>query len=173
MRWLWIIGGGVAAAAAMFIAWAVADRFRLADRVAGYDRCEAAAGDMTAALTDCPAMLMTRVDAARRADVCEGALHSGDVYTIRASCPAEVKLMVARRDAALSDLYDARAQIADLTNDRNAAIARAEGRAITFTKRIEANDRIIAAAPRTADGGVRCDAECLRRLAGERAGSGR
>lgn len=173
MRWLWVIGGGMVAAAAMFIAWAVADRFRLADRVDRYEACEKAAGDAAAALTDCPPMLMARVDAARRADVCEAALHSTDLYSIRASCGAGIKLVVAQRDAAVGDLADARRQIADLTTDRDAAIARAEGRATTFTKRIEANDRTIAAAPRTADGGVRCDAECLRRLSGERAGTSR
>ena len=171
--WPRFIGLVALAAACGFIAWAVADRFRLADQLERYEACEKAAGDAAAALTDCPPLLMARVDAARRADVCEAALHSTDLYSIRASCGAGIKLVVAQRDASVGDLADARRQLADLTNDRDAAIARAEGRATTFTKRIEANDRTIAAAPRTADGGVRCDAECLRRLAGERTGTSR
>jgi regulator of protease activity HflC (stomatin/prohibitin superfamily) len=77
---------------------------------------------------------------------------------------------VKRRGALLvgaeANLADARRQIAEAERRTTAAIARAEARGETQSRRADDARSAIDAAPLGADGLLSCDAQCLRRLAG-------
>jgi hypothetical protein len=78
-----------------------------------------------------------------------------------------VKRQHAALTAATTDLANVRADLKSERESRAAAIASAEQRAATTARRIAGNEQAIESAPRHDDGRVRCDAECLRRLAGD------
>lgn len=153
------------------LAWLVADRQHLAKVTHRYEQCSAAAGTAAANVAGCDAVVRDRIETARRADACEAAIKVGDAYSIQMACGAEVKRTHADLIAARGSLADANAQLALAGADRDAAVQRAEARAAIISTRKTDNARTIDAAPRRADGLVRCDARCLRSLAGE-AGKG-
>ncbi len=169
MTILRIAGWALVVAALAFVAWAVIDRFDLADRITGYEACASAADKPDAPLTACDAKVAARVEAARRADACDAAIGAADLYVVRATCTANVKTLAADRDAARSDLADTRHQLDAADRDRDAAVTRAEARRTTHTTRTTKNDHVIAAAPLGVDGRSHCDAACLRALAGDAA----
>lgn len=160
-----IAGGVVAAAIAAWLIWAVNDRYKLAGEVRQHQACLAAVAKPDVPLTACAPAIAEQVDRARLAAGCDDALHRGGVVAIRALCSAEVKTIVADRDAKAGNLDDANRQIREAQARQDAAVSRAEARALSTAERKAANDRTIQSAPRTADGSVRCDAECLRALA--------
>ncbi len=145
----------------------VADRIHLKKMVTRYQQCSAAAKSDTASVAGCDADIAARVTAARQAAECEAALKLGDLYAIRATCGAQGKRVQAELTAAQVELGDARQQLRVALADRDQAVSRAEARATTHASRTAQNDRTIDAAPRGANGLLRCDADCLRSLAGE------
>lgn len=168
MSWLTALRYGVPAATAAFLIWATFDRFNQAAQVDRYERCEKAAGTPDQPTGECPALIASRIAASRRALECETAIGKRDLYAIRATCGEQVKRVVAQLGAAESNLAAAQQDLKTERASRADAIARAELRAKTQANRTADNDRTIKAAPRTDDGRVRCDAECVRRLAGDR-----
>lgn len=171
MFWLRLAGGFALA----FLIWAAFDRFEQKREVARYGRCTAAiAKPATPGLIEsCDAAVAREIDAARKARACEAALKGNDLYAIRASCGAEAKRVHAERDAARSNETDLKSQLADADRRIEQAIGRAEARGAARATREQDNARAIESAPRGADGRVRCDAECLRRIAGDAAPAGR
>jgi hypothetical protein len=167
MSWLTVLRYGVPAAIAAFLIWATIDRFNQAAKVDRHERCEKAAGTADKPTGDCTAAIAARIAAARRALECEAAIGRRDLYAIRATCGAQAKRAVAQLDAAESSLASVQQDLKTERATRADAIARAEMRATTLANRTADNDRTIKAAPRTDDGRVRCDAECVRRLAGD------
>lgn len=163
------LGGGILAAiAAAYIAWVVHDHARLAALDNVHRACVAAVKVDTGDLTKCDPAIAAPVQAARQAAACEAALGAKplNLYTIRAVCGEQVKRVEADRDVQVANLADANAQLATAATDRDGAVLRAEARATSNATRKAANDQTIQSAPRTADGRVHCDAECLRKLAG-------
>lgn len=169
MNWLRIGGGVLGLIAIGSLLWIVADHKRLVAVEKAQKACIAgvkAKGD-AGDISSCPAEIAARIETARRADACEAALQGANLSAVRAVCGLQVKRLQAERDAAAANLADTAGQLAGAKADRDAAVLRAEARATTTATRKAANDRTIETAPRTADGNVHCDAECLRRLAGD------
>ncbi|MEO7691269.1 MAG: hypothetical protein ABIS51_18440 [Sphingomonas sp.] len=165
LRLAGVLGGiGVAVAALIWITTTI-DK---AHQVDAFRACSKAAGSPSAALDACDKTIRPIVEAARRADLCETALSAKPVnlYAVRIACSEQVKRIAADRDVQLANIADANAQLATARSDTAAAIERAEARATSNATRKAANDQVIETAPRTADGRVRCDAECLRKLTG-------
>jgi hypothetical protein len=163
--------GIIAGSLAIFgIAWAVQDRFRLAEIVHQAERCEKASTSETASVVDCTPPMRVQVEQARQARQCDRALAQKDrakaLFEIRAVCTANVLVEVAARSAAEGNLADARATIATVTAGQTAAVERAEARALSLSQQRTKADAAVASAPRLANGLARCDADCLRRLAG-------
>lgn len=155
------IAGGAA------LAWLVVDHRRLAAVEDDVVACEAAAKRTDRPIEACGKATRAAIETARRATACDAALELDDLYVIRASCAAPVKRVQAERDAARSEAAGLLGQLHAADRERDAAIVRAEARANTASQRKAANDHVLEGAPRGADGRVRCDAECLRRLSGE------
>ncbi|MDF7776890.1 hypothetical protein P1X14_16655 [Sphingomonas sp. AOB5] len=169
--WLKALKIGLPALIGMFLIWAVVDRFDQAGKVRELtlqrDNCIAVAEGKPGVPEVCPAQIAVHIRASARAAICEQALAGRDLYAIRAACSEQVKRAVAERDAAIAERADLRTQLAQADARTADAVARAEKRATTTATRKADNDRTISTAPRTADGLVRCDADCLRRLSGE------
>lgn len=159
--------GGIGAAVAAFI-W-ITTTIDKAHQVDAFRACSKAAASPTAPLDACDKTIRPIVETARNAAACEAALGAKpiDLYAVRITCSEQVKKVEADRDVQLANLADAEAQLATATADSAAAVERAEKRATSNVTRKAANDQIIETAPRTADGHVHCDAECLHRLAGD------
>jgi len=128
--------------------------------------CTAAAGDEREPLKGCPETISAAIEAQRRAAACEAAIAGADLYAERASCGEQVKRRGALLVGAEANLADARRQIAEAERRTTAAIARAEARGETQSRRADDARSAIDAAPLGADGLLSCDAQCLRRLAG-------
>jgi len=152
----------------LVLCWFAQDRFHQAGLVKALtaDRAACAVAAQTAdqPLDKCPAEVAARVTAARRGVVCETALKEGNLYVIRAACPEQAKRLGAELTAAQADLADLRLQIAAASKVTDAAVARAEARGTATARREAENARTIQSAPRSPDGRVRCDADCLRAL---------
>lgn len=166
MSWSLLKAGGIAAAA-LLLAWLVYDRFALSRQVAAFELCTKAAAADTLTTDPCAKPVAERIIAARRAAACDAALTAGNTYAVGASCSGQVKALGARAETALANLSDAQAQLARNDRDRDAAIGRAEARATATATRNTRNAEILTRAPRTADGRVHCDSECVRKLAGQ------
>jgi hypothetical protein len=167
MSWLTVIKYGVPAAIVAFLVWATLDRFDQVEKVERFKACAVAASSASKPVEECPVEIADRVIEARRAAECEAAIGKSDAYAIRATCGEQAKRAIAERDAAQGTLKNVRADLETERRTRGEAIARAETRAATLANRTAENDRTIEAAPRRADGRVHCDAECVRRLAGD------
>lgn len=164
------IGGGIAGLLALVgvLLW-VKSTLEKAAEADAYRACEHAAPSVADPLDRCPKATRARIETARRAEACDAAIGTDasqpDPYLVRVACSAPVKALEARAATAAINEADARSQLA-IANARNdAALARAEARAATTATRKADNDRTLSLAPRTADGRVRCDADCLRQLA--------
>lgn len=161
-----LAGAGVGAAALLFLAWGTFDRFQLAGEVRDHRACAAAVESPSAELGRCDGRIRAVALAARRGQDCEAAIGAGDLYAVRASCGEQVKRLGARLTAAEANAADLTRQLGEERQGRAAAIGRAEQRAAANQSRRTLQDETIRAAPRAADGRLRCDAECLRRLSG-------
>lgn len=162
LGWLKILGTlGIAAA----IAFVVVDwRAKSAD-VAVEKACEVAIGKTGGDVSGCPAVLAKVATAARAAQACDDALASSDGFAVDQTCSTAVKTLVARDSADAASLASALVAEHQADADRDAAISRAEARAQDMDKRVISDAKTIAAAPRNADGTVRCDSQCLRDIA--------
>jgi hypothetical protein len=139
-------------------------------------QCELGARTQSGAIDACSGAVKTLVQEARQARECDAALavyraaaptsaalgQSG--FTIKMSCSEPVKTLVARADADAANLADTKAQLAIAAQTTADAVKRAEARSLNTANRKAADDAVISAQPRTADGNVTCDADCLRRL---------
>lgn len=162
-----LAGAGVGAAALLFLAWGTFDRFQMADEVRGHRACAAAVESPAGELGRCDGRIRAVALAARRGQDCEAAIGDGDLYAVRASCGEQVKRLGARLAAAEAKAADLTQQLGEERQGRAAAIARAEQRAAVDTQRRNDQDDVIRRQPRSPDGRVRCDARCMRELAGD------
>ncbi|MDH7971760.1 hypothetical protein QH494_06150 [Sphingomonas sp. AR_OL41] len=161
-----IAAGIVAVALAGWLIWAVNDRFKLAGEVKQHKACLVAIAKPELPLSPaCEPSIADNVASARQAAGCDGALTAKNIVAIRALCPTSVKTIVADRDAQAGNLVDANQQLDGAKQRLIDAVSRAEARAAGTAKRKASNDRTIQTAPRTADGSMRCDAQCLHDLA--------
>jgi len=173
LSWLKIGGGVLGLVALAALLWAANDRFKQKEKADAARECAAAAADETAPFDELDACLppvKRRVEAARRADVCDDAIGNPLVaearFAVRMSCSEPVKKLVADRDGKAVTIADLKQQLDDLQQDSREAVARAERRAGAAQERSERAKSAIDAAPRGDDGRVRCDAKCLRDLFG-------
>jgi len=132
----------------------------------------------TGAVDACSSAVKTLIQEARQARECDAALAvyrvaaptsaalGQSAFAIKMSCSEPVKTLVARADADAANLADAKAQLANAAQSTADAVKRAESRALNTANRKAADDAVISAQPRTADGNVTCDADCLRHLSG-------
>ena len=165
------LGGGLLGLIALIsLAWLVNDRFvqkALADDARA---CAKAAADLddTAELTRCLPDVAKEIREARQSRLCNGALlpqlRPETRFMMAQACGEGVKRLVAAGDAAAADRDSLTAELGRVRADSAAAIERAERRTQTKNERIAHGQKVIQAAPRDADGDIRCDAECLRRL---------
>lgn len=104
-----------------------------------------------------------------RAKACEDGLARGEAgaFAAQQACGAQVKAVVAARDAARADLAQRDRLVGELKAERKADLARAEARGLSQARRNEDAQAALAAAPRDDRGHVRCDALCLSVLAGD------
>lgn len=161
-----IAGGVVALAVAGWLIWAVSDRYKLAGEVKQHKACLVAIARPELPLSPaCEPAIADKVDRARLADRCDAALKGKAVVAIHDLCSTEVKTIVADRDIQAGNLDDANKQLRGAQQRQDDAVARAEARAVGTAQRKAKNDRTIQTAPRTADGNISCDAQCLRDLA--------
>jgi hypothetical protein len=171
--WIKIVGTALAAAAVAFVLWAAQDRFKQVAAVNKAERCSAAVAKPDKPLVDCPGPIAEAAEQSRRASGCDTALQINaaiatrgtQLVAIRALCSAPVKRLQQQLDVAGHDIEDLSQQVNAAQSRQDAAVSRAEARATSTAQRKAANDRTIQTAPRTADGSVRCDVECLRALA--------
>lgn len=165
--------GALALVALLWAAWsgfgAKADLKALRGDVAA---CTRAAEKQTEPTTRCTEQVAAAIEAARRARQCDLALAAPDrtatLFAIRAACSTAVKAEVAGRTAAEDGQFAAEAQIDRLIADQAKIADRAEARGRAATQRKDAADAAIKSAPPAVGAGTgkRCDAGCLRRLAG-------
>ena len=157
--------GSLALAAAL--AFLVIDwRAKSAD-VAAEKACEKAISAPSGDLSGCPPVIGNAATAARSAKLCDAALLQTPAqggFAIETSCGAGTKERVAQLAAAQAARDAALAAEHQADSDRDAEIARAEGRAHQMDQEVISNARTISAAPRNPDGSVHCDADCLRSL---------
>lgn len=172
MSWL-KLGGGIAGLITLIVVgiWLA----RTIDKARRFDdarACAAAAPSTDKPLDRCDPAIRLRIEQARAGVACEAAIASlngprPDGYALQLVCGEQVKRLHAGLDAARGDLADVNRQLAEARTTTAAAVGRAEARAVLLSDRKAQSDAAIAAAPRTGDGRVSCDAECLRRLAGD------
>lgn len=165
------IGGVIGLALLVSAAWLIRDRFHQKALADDARACAAAASDPEDRqdLKPCLRETAAEIMAARQARVCESALlptlRDETRFLMAQACGAGVKHLVVVGDAAASERDAALAQLAASRADAADAVLRAERRTQTKNERIKHADQTIQAAPRDAAGNVRCDADCLRRLA--------
>ena len=171
MNYVKLFGGLFAALALAAAGWLVKDRFHqkaLADAAAS---CAAAAADPAdeTSLSDCLPQVTIEIKQARQNRVCERALLPSllpeNRFLMQQACGSGVKRLVEVGDAAAQERDSLKGQLTDARAGTAAAVSRAEARAAHQTQRTDDGHKIILAAPRDSAGNVRCDAECLRRLA--------
>jgi len=151
------------------MAWLAQDRFVQKAKADDALACNAAAenGDP---LEHCLPWVRVKLQGERHAQACDAALLPQLRPETRAAaqgfCLAGTKRLIAtndtlaaERDRALKEAGTARVALGE-------AVSRAEARATRSTKRKETADAVLDTAPRGNGGRIRCDADCLRRLAG-------
>lgn len=166
--WLRLASGGIGLAAVAALLWLAQDRFDQRARAQAAKSCARAyaAGDP---LDSCLPDVKAGLTAQRAAAMCDAALladQSGPSrFAAAQSCGAGVKRLIAVADAATAARDDLVDQLAQAAATQTRAVTRAESRADRQTERDTHARQVISAAPRRADGGIACDADCLRRLA--------
>lgn len=170
LSWIKMIGGGVAFAALAALVWLAQDRFHQKSMADAANECDAAAEKGELFLDDCLPNVRNDIQQAQRARQCDISLgreqDEQGRFGIRMSCSAPVKKLYAERDAARSAQAAAEQLLADERARTDAAVTRAEARATQAEKRSSNARTAIEAAPLEPDGLKRCDAECLRNVAG-------
>lgn len=150
------------------LAWLVRDRFEQKYVADAARSCAVAAPTPAAPLETCLPAVRDRIETARRAAACDGALADTVTaqtrFAIRQSCGGGVKRLVASLEAARTDAASMAAQLAEVRADTVTALARAEARSARNQERDTHARAVIAAQPRRGDGGIACDVECLRQL---------
>jgi hypothetical protein len=168
-----LVGGAFGLAMLASAAWLIRDRFHQQDLAQAAAACAVAAGDPNDAkpLDACLPKVAAEIRAARQGRICETSLlpslRPETRFAMAQSCGAGVKRLVAQGDASAADLADARRDLAAARTELTTAVARAEARALRTNERERHGRTVIQAAPRDAGGTIRCNAECLRRLAGD------
>lgn len=172
MGWLQvarIAGFALVGAALASIVWLAFDRFDQKARADRADRCEVAALTATEKTDDCGPNVVARVEADRATIICEAALlpelRAETRFTARQACGPGVLRLIAEGDGMASQIAGLDAQLAKLRADSADAVARAEARGRADQTRRDNAQQLIQAAPRSADGRITCDADCLRKLA--------
>ena len=166
-RILYLVGIIAAIGAVTFL---VLDRFEQKERADAAQACALAADKPDQSISACLPEIRVRVAQARAAGVCQQALlpklTEATRFAAGNSCDsgtkrliAEVDMLNARNAALSSELKRAR-------NASGEAVVRAEKRAAQAQERNDDAQAAIEAAPRGDDGGIECDADCLRRIAG-------
>ena len=164
------IGGLLGLALLASCAWLIKDRFHQKALADDARACAAAAADLgdTADLARCLPDVAKEVREARQSRICNESLlpslRPESRFLMSQACGAGVTRLVADGDASLAKRDALAAELALARADAAAAIERAERRTQTKNERIKHGQQVIQAAPRDAAGGVRCDADCLRRL---------
>ena len=123
-------------------------------QVARKDQCEAfvtSHGKMGKP-DGCSFLMLEVYHRASESDRCDSALIAGNLSP---DCTSPVRLL-------FGDKTDLQAQLKTTVADQVDSIARAEARGKSQATRKLANDRVLLAAPRAADGSIVCDAQCLR-----------
>lgn len=175
-----LIGWAAAIIAAIGLAWGaiamIGDAFDNIHDGKAAKQCELGAQSSSGALDACTGAVKLLVQEARQARQCDAGLavyrsanstpiaKGQAAFSVKMSCSEPVKALVAQVDADAADLVDLKDQIATAATTTADAVKRAEGRAQDTANRKAADDAVISAQPRSADGNVTCDAECLRRL---------
>lgn len=164
-----LAGGALIGVLMGAILWLAFDRFRQKSLADEAGRCEVAALSSDEPLADCGPNVLARVAADRRTIVCEAALLpelSADTrFTARQACGPGVLRLIAIVDSQAAQTASLESLIAKLRADSADALARAEARGRTEQTRRNNAQQLIQAAPRSADGRITCDADCLRGLA--------
>ena len=148
------------------------DRFDQKEKGDAADDCAAVAFKLSGDLDACLPEVRSAVEARRQAEACDTALSTERKlpataqYAIRQTCSAEVKHLLAERDAARSNAADAKRAMEVLQANMDAAVRRAEIRGANVQKRKSDATRAIQSAPVGDDGLVDCDADCLRNIGG-------
>lgn len=165
-------GAAFAALLALFalvgaLVWFVRDH----DRLQGVERralgCEAAVKNGEATTLNCPQAISDAATRAARYLGCDAGLAARNLYAVRADCSAAVKRRDAEATAREADARNLATQLSAARGQLAGALTRAEARATVVLKRTRNAQAAIAAAPRAADGRIRCDDRCLRDLAGD------
>lgn len=124
-------------------------------QVAGFEACELAVKGgpkARAAAEVCPPEIAFADQVARQAKACNLALAGMFEFGIKTSCAEPVKRLYAQAQADAASLASANAQIATATQDRDAAVLRAEARATTQTQRATRAQAVVETAPRDGAG---------------------
>lgn len=136
--------------------------------ITGFETCETSLAnrDPATLALSCSRTVAGLHLTARRSERCDHALDTSDAFAAEAACSAPVKQVIGERDARTRERNTAQVLLAETRRGQAAAIASAEARGRTQTQRTERVQQDLAAAPRTDSGLGRCDADCLRGLAG-------
>jgi len=166
-----LIGGALGLALLATCGWLIKDRFHQKELAEAAATCAVAAADQldAAPLDRCLSRIADEVRAARRERLCERtllpSLRDETRFAMYQSCGSGVKRLVAAMDAASDERGEAQQQLAAARLEMSTAVARAERRTNRSNERESHGRTVIQAAPRGAGGIIRCDAECLLRLA--------
>lgn len=146
------------------------DRFRQKAVADDARACAAAAASLgdDASLARCLPQIRGEVQEARRARLCEAALlpslRPETRFAASQACGGGTKRLIANLDAQGAIADNLKTQLAERGAAELRAVARAEARSAANDERDRRARITIDAAPRGADGSIRCDADCLRRL---------
>jgi hypothetical protein len=154
---LFVIAGAV---------WLIRENDRLAAVEQRGLACEAAVKNGEPTALNCPQVIADAATLADRYRQCDAALKASDAYSVQAACSEQVKSRDAAATALAADLADVKARLAAERAATGAAISRATARATALNRKDRNAQAALAAAPRGADGRIRCDDQCLRALAG-------
>lgn len=132
--------------------------------------CTKAAEKLSEPADGCSEPVRAVIAADRAARQCDIALAASNRdatrFAIQSACSTPVKAEVAARTAAEDGQRQAEAEIDRLIADQATIADRAEARGRAEAQRKDAADAAIQSAPPAVGTGKRCDARCLRRLAG-------
>lgn len=160
---------GVVGAALAALVWLATDRFNQKAVADAAETCEKAAITSANDLGKCGPNVTARIAADRETVVCEGALlpelRDETRFLASQACGPGAKRLIAQGDAQAAEITSLKTALDKVTADTAAAVTRAEERGRAEQTRKNNARQIIDAAPRSADGRIACDADCLRRLA--------
>ena len=160
---------GVVGAALAALVWLAADRFDQKAIADAAEACEKVASAPAGDLGRCGPNITARIAADRATVVCEGALlpelRDETRFLANQACGPGAKRLIAQADAQAAEIASLKTALDKVTADTAAAVTRAEERGRAEQTRKNNARQIIDAAPRSADGRIACDADCLRRLA--------